>query len=211
MKPQPHWPHLTNTISPNQSLFHLRDKTSNIKYLVNTGASLSILPRKSFKQNTLIPDPSFQMMGANGSVIKTYGKANKRLNIGLGQQYSWSFIIADVTEPILGADFLRAKRILVDVTNKRLLRVSDLKSCQLIPTNQSHKVSFVPSRPASRWERLLCRFKPITCPQTCWNTETQHDVTHSIETTGRPCFSKARRLVILENGVSLTTFSTITF
>ena len=37
-------------------------------------------------------------------------------------KYTWLFQIADVHKPILGADFLRANGLLVDLTSKRLIR-----------------------------------------------------------------------------------------
>ena len=43
------------------------------------------------------------------------------LNLGL-QKYSWRFIIADVTQPIIGRDFLRSHSLLVDLANERLIR-----------------------------------------------------------------------------------------
>ena len=49
------------------------------------------------------------------------------LNLGL-QKYSWRFIIADVTQPIMGADFLRSHSLLVDLANERLIRTDNLKT-----------------------------------------------------------------------------------
>ena len=49
------------------------------------------------------------------------------LNLGL-QKYSWRFIIADVTQPIMGADFLCSHSLLVDLANERLIRTDNLKT-----------------------------------------------------------------------------------
>ena len=49
------------------------------------------------------------------------------LNLGL-QKYSWRFIIVDLTQPIIGGDFLRSHSLLVDLANERLIRTDNLKT-----------------------------------------------------------------------------------
>ena len=43
-----------------------------------------------------------------------------------GIKYSWHFQVADVHKSIIGIDFLRVNNLLVDLTNKRLVRLQDL-------------------------------------------------------------------------------------
>ena len=194
-QPTPHRKHAATHIISAQPLFHIIDAVDKLKFLIDTGASVSLLPRKLYPSQAPDRDPAFQLVGANGAIIRSYGKINRLMHLGLGRPFAWSFIIADVTQPILGADFLRAKRLLVDVASRRLLRASDLHSSGLTPASRgTRSINYIPSQPASKWERLLGRFKSITLPQTCWNAPTKHEVTHSIHTSGRPCFAKARRL-----------------
>jgi hypothetical protein len=43
------------------------------------------------------------------------------LDFGLRREYSWHFVIADVTAPIIGSDFLCFYKLLVDMRNRRLI------------------------------------------------------------------------------------------
>jgi len=73
------------------------------KFLVDTGSIVSLLPFNTVNSNA---DNSSKttLFAANGSQIKTAGKQNLELNIN-GKTYKWTFIVANVTNPILGADF----------------------------------------------------------------------------------------------------------
>ena len=55
-----------------------------------------------------------ELLVANGSTIAAFGSRFLPLRIGK-QQFSWSFTVAEVTQPILGADFLCAHSLMVDV------------------------------------------------------------------------------------------------
>ncbi|XP_066941368.1 uncharacterized protein [Macrobrachium rosenbergii] len=59
------------------------------------------------------------LVAVNGSSICCYGTLTRRISI-LGHKYDWPFVIADVKFPLLGADFLAHRVILVDVGRKRL-------------------------------------------------------------------------------------------
>jgi len=54
-------------------------------------------------------------------MIATYGNQLLTLNIGLRRTIQWVFIIADVKNPIIGADFLRHYGLLVDVEHNQLV------------------------------------------------------------------------------------------
>lgn len=43
------------------------------------------------------------------------------LNSGLRRDFTWRFFVADVTKPIIGADFLAFYKLLVDVKNRSLI------------------------------------------------------------------------------------------
>ena len=62
-----------------------------------------------------------QFQAANGSSIQTFGRRPVKVELGLAKPFTWNFIIADVTKPILGADFLRYYALIVDLGRKRLM------------------------------------------------------------------------------------------
>ncbi|EZA58473.1 hypothetical protein X777_01172 [Ooceraea biroi] len=69
-------------------------------------------------QRTLIARCLF---AANHTVIPTYGEKRITLDLGLRRKFVWTFIIADVVQPILGCDFLHEYNLLPDVRGRRLL------------------------------------------------------------------------------------------
>ncbi|GFU86145.1 hypothetical protein TNCV_368031 [Trichonephila clavipes] len=50
--------------------------------------------------------------------IPAYGMVRKELNLGLRRPFIWTFIIADVSSPIIGADFLKHFNLLIDLKKK---------------------------------------------------------------------------------------------
>ena len=103
-------------------LLHVRDEVSNTLFLVDTGAEVSLLPPT---RPDLAKAPSMNLVAANGSAIKSYGTRLLELRIN-HNKYTWRFQVADVHKPIIGADFLRSHSLLVDLTNKKLLRLDNL-------------------------------------------------------------------------------------
>ena len=90
---------------------------------MDTGSELSILPPGRAKATRPNHQP---LVAANGSPIKSFGTRQIELQLGL-QNYSWRFIVAEVTQPIIGGDFLRSHSLLVDLANERLIRTDNLK------------------------------------------------------------------------------------
>jgi hypothetical protein len=71
------------------------------------------------------------LVAANGSQISTWGKRKISLCLGQGRSFKQDFYIADVTQPILGADFFRANHLAIDLSSKRLI---DMENFSAIPT-----------------------------------------------------------------------------
>lgn len=80
----------------------ITDRTSQTQFLIDTGADLCV--------NV-----------ANGTSINTYGTITLRLNFRLCRDFTWRFVIAEVSKPIIGVDFLSHYNLLVDVRNQCLL------------------------------------------------------------------------------------------
>ena len=96
-------------------LLFLCDSTSKRQFLVDTGAEVSVLPATGLDTSTKQPGPP--LLAPNGSSIRTY--VTRRLSLHFASNtYHWNFIIANVTCPLLGADFLRSNSLLVDLKGK---------------------------------------------------------------------------------------------
>ena len=87
-------------------LVHVECQLTARRYLVDTGATFSLVPHKSSK----IPAGQPRLIGPNGLPIKCWGEERRRLHID-GRQFEWEFLLGDVTFPMLGVDFLRAYRL----------------------------------------------------------------------------------------------------
>ena len=85
------------------SLLHVIDSRENKKWLVDGGALLSIVP-PTHSQRSAGPNGT-RLKAANGTTIDCFGTINKTLVIG-ERSFPFDFIIADVQQRILGADFL---------------------------------------------------------------------------------------------------------
>ena len=169
------------------------DRLFGRKFLVDTGASISLLPatRTDWHSGTSGP----RLAAANDSVIRTFGKRTVPLLIG-SHRYEWSFTIADVSQPILGADFLCANSLLVDVQGQRLIEATTFSSVKTIPATAS--ASFALPRlaavalGANEFGRLLGKYPELTTP-TFSHKIVKHGVQHHITTQGPPVHAHARR------------------
>ncbi|GBP84146.1 hypothetical protein EVAR_49153_1 [Eumeta japonica] len=94
------------------------DRCTKMQFLVDTGRALRF-PRSAVQQRRT--RTTYQLSAANGTTINTYGYVNLELNLSLRRAYPWRFVVADVTKPIIGADFLQFYNLMVDIRNRRLI------------------------------------------------------------------------------------------
>ena len=74
------------------------------------------------------------LVAANNTTINTYGNCRHVVDVGLKRDYACTFIVADVKQPIIGADFLIHYSLLVDLKS-RCLR--DMRTGLAIPATLS--------------------------------------------------------------------------
>ena len=176
----------------NSSLLFVTDCTSGQRYLVDSGAEVSVLPATHIDRQTL--KKGLPLRAANGSAIPTLGKRTLSLHFGLRKNINWTFILVDVSQPIIGSDFFREHGLLIDLKHHRLYDAEAL--CSSIPAYLSdlealHLNYF--STAHNRYYAILRNFPQLTAPQMADKTP-KHGVQHRIVTAGRPTFTKARRL-----------------
>jgi hypothetical protein len=78
-----------------------------------------VFPRKVFPQHRSRVD--YDLCTAIGTTIYTYWWLPFSLNLGLRGDFTWLFMVADVLQPLIGADFLPHFGVLVSCRNNRLL------------------------------------------------------------------------------------------
>ena len=89
-------------------LLYVTDQESRLRSLVDTGLEMSIIPPSKAERTNW--QDTFGLLAANNSPIVTYGTRSLMLNLGLRRTFRWVFMIANVRNPILGADFLQPLR-----------------------------------------------------------------------------------------------------
>ena len=99
------------------SRLYVTDQISKQRFLVDTGSDLSCFPRRLLHEKRAASD--YNLSAANNSTIKTYGFHTLTTNLGLQHTYIWRFIVADVTSPVLGSDFLAYYHLVPDCTAKK--------------------------------------------------------------------------------------------
>jgi hypothetical protein len=135
-----------NAVAPGR-LVHIVDQTSQRRFLVDTGAAYSIFPYSSPGKQS-----GPRLTGAEGLHIPCWGE--RRLSLTFhGCLFVWSFLLAKVQFPIIGVDFLRHFKLLVDPAANRLV---DTICTQLLPT-----VSSVRSQPEPDETSAMAAATPV--------------------------------------------------
>jgi transposase InsO family protein len=136
---------------------------------------------------------TYELFAANGSVISTYGTINISLDLGLERDFVWTFVIADVSKPIIGVDFLSFYGLLVDVRNRRLVdSAASIAIAGKLSTDKQEHVKAIHGM--SRFHDILAEFPEVTRPAGI-SSSPKHQTLHYIHTTpGHPVSCKPRRL-----------------
>ena len=172
------------------SLFHVYDKSSRCKFLVDTGVEVSVFPATS--RDRRFGRIGLELQAANGSRMKSYGFKLLKIRLPCGT-FRWSFILADVGQPLLGADFLRQHALLVDVKHQRLVNALSFTSIPLgLDTVCPPSLNCI-STIHNSYARLLALFPQIISPQFSQDSM-KHEIEHHILTSGPPVHATARRL-----------------
>ena len=95
---------VANIALSHSKLLYVADKNHKCKYLIDTGAAVSVLPKSC--ANRISDADCLPLLAANNTTINTYGNSKRVVDVGLKREYLWTFIVADVKQPIIGADFL---------------------------------------------------------------------------------------------------------
>jgi hypothetical protein len=129
-------------------LVHIKDQLTDWRYLVDTGASFSLVPHRSTKTPAKEP----RLTGPNGLPIRCWGEEKRRLQFD-GRTFEWSFLRADVSFAILGVDFLRANKLLVDVASNSLVDSATGDTFRLIEQPSGHTASIMLPANVPEWNK----------------------------------------------------------
>ena len=172
-------------------LLHVRDSISGQIFLVDTGASVSVLPTSS---NVFKNKPGPNLYATNGSKIVMFGTRYLRIEFSDRHKYGFRFYIADTHIAILGADFIERFSLVVDLRNNCLI---DTVSGGFIPGWKCNPVvcglNFIAPDHNTPYVDLLSSFNDITIPRNA-AVRANHGTEHRIITNGCPTRSRCRPL-----------------
>jgi len=180
-----------STTSP---LIYLQDSLSSRRFLIDSGASVSVFPDPGSSGK----ESGVKLLTADGSSLSCSGSRVIPLRFG-SHRFEWPFQLAPVAVPILGADFLKHYNLLLDVSNQRVFSADSPTSPSIIlPTSPDSKPApFTANLLATPQciTDLLAEFPDVVSSDGFTASKPRHGVTHHLLTQpGPPVFAKARRL-----------------
>ena len=159
-------------------LFYVTDTNLGLRFLVDTGAEVSLLPASISNRNR--NQAGLPLQAANNSTISTFGTRSLTLDFSLRRSLPWVFTLASVRNPILGADFLKYYQLLVDMQHNKLIdSITHLQIQGVHSTERPLRPVWKSVRPINSFTSLLAEFPTLTRPPS-FNSPIQHSVTHSI-------------------------------
>lgn len=175
---------------PHKTSLFVLDKASKRRFLVDTGAQVSVIPATWLDRRQRSSNMSLK--AANGTSIPTYGVRNITIRLK-DRNYEARLIVADVQRPLLGADFLRQHNLLVDMRGQRLIEGETYASipCSVYSTTFEELAPIDTN--SNVFRKVLNDFPELLQP-TFSSKELKHGVNLHIPTNGQPVHSKARRL-----------------
>ncbi|GFU97430.1 retrovirus-related Pol polyprotein from transposon 17.6 [Trichonephila clavipes] len=176
--------------SQHTSRLFLLDRKSGQKFLIDSGSEICVIPPSPTMNKS--PQSNFSLFAANNTKIPAYGMVLKELNLGLRRPFIWTFIIADVSSPIIGADFLKHFNLLIDLKKKRLV---DVETSLFTPCVFSNVVqpSILTVDANISFKSILSEYPDLSNPSLI-SKSASHGTVHHIITTGPPVTARPRRL-----------------
>ena len=174
------------------NLLYVHDASTKQKWLIDGGAVLSIIP-PTLAQRLQGPTAT-QLQAANGTKIPCYGIRNMQIHLA-DRKILFPITIADVSQPILGADFLTHAYLapnhrdgtLIDLKDMSVLRANVERDAQPIRINHVNQAN-------DRFYQLLDNQFPNLSNPSFRVKEVDHGVLHYIPTEGPPVQARARKL-----------------
>ncbi|GFX65333.1 hypothetical protein TNCV_3168801 [Trichonephila clavipes] len=176
--------------SQHTSRLFLLDRKSGQKFLIDSGSEICVIPPSPTMNKS--PQSNFSLFAANNTKIPAYGMVRKELNLGLRRPFIWTSIIADVSSPIIGADFLKHFNLLIDLKKKMLV---DVETSLFTPCVFSSIVqpSILTVDANISFKNILSEYPDLSNPSLI-SKLASHGTVHHINTTGPPVTARPRRL-----------------
>ena len=100
------------------STWHIYDPLTNIDFCLDSGSNKSLLPaHRPFHDNRR---KGF-FRAANGTLIPYFEEVEMTVSLGYDKTFTWMFVMANVTNAILGCDFLQHFNVALDFGKHELI------------------------------------------------------------------------------------------
>ena len=162
---------------------YICDQITGKRCLIDTGSRVTVIPKG--KHSKLDPDPPYLITGVDGKLINTYGSERNRINLQ-GHQFDWQFIVADVPDCILGMDFIRHYKFIIDPHHNRISN----KLCTIQCHSDDSPAKCLNIEVIDPVLKLIESFPEILRPNL---DQPKHDIVHYIDTGDAPPIKAAAR------------------
>ena len=177
------------------SLLFLKDILSDREFLVDSGASVSVFPgpKSTSSDGVCLLTADRSPMICSGTKIIPL-----RFSCGSGSKvYTWTFQLAPVSVPLLGANFLELFNLLINIKGKKVVYAQCPEDVVLYasPTSQPAfcHASFLSAPP--QIQKLLSEYPDVLSCDGFTASKPRHGVRHHLLTSpGPPVYSKPRPL-----------------
>ena len=185
---------LPRDVKGGNHLLYAEDSNDKTKWLIDGGALWSIVPPTT-QQRASGPN-AWKLQAANGSDIPCYGLTDRQVCIA-EREFDFTFIIADVRQPILGADFLNRFYLAPNHRDRCLIDLNDWSEIPVgnrCPNNRNRVTNInLVDQKSDPFYQLLDSYPTLSTPSFTPKT-VSHGVKHHIPTNCNPIQSKARKL-----------------
>ena len=156
-------------------LLYVTECESRLCFLVDTGSEVSIIPPSKAERYKL--QNTFGLLAANNLPVVTCETCSLMLHLGLHRTFRWVFMVANLRNPIHGANFSKHYSLVVDMCHRRLLDIRTQLSVQgIISLSQSPSHTLLPKKPTNDFTAIMAEFPTITQPSSK-DCPRKHDIT----------------------------------
>ena len=167
----------------------LKDQALNELFVIDTGSDYSIVKSNSFEISNY-PSEQF-LIAANAVKISTPGERTMNLKLSKNCTIKWTFLSAEISFNLIGADFLQQNNLLIDLYNHILINAKAKKKIHL--TNKNLAVEKPPVRFLAdcKFTHILKEYPDLTRPRNRSIAE-RVPIEHQIQVDGYPCHACCR-------------------
>ena len=168
----------------------VRDELTGKQMLLDSGSQVSLWP--SPPQHQKLRSSGLSLVAANGSAIRSYGTVQREIKIDQ-KSYTFQFIFADISRPILGIDLLQRFGMTLDLAGRILLHSGTATQFSSAPRGPTVSGVSVLNKFEKTAKQILRQFPEVTDVNQATRAH-KHSVQCHIHTSGPPIKAPPRRL-----------------